>query len=260
MSNEPPQNPSRITIYKTFGKELKEVFLGGIRQLASAKWMLVHLGLILAVIVYLGMPYDRVLLEGLKSHSSGPGTEAVARQISFWGDYLTGIVPLTLLIWLGGVVLQKSQWRRAALALILASSLAGMTANSFRLTLGRPRPAAGLPDGFYGLQKRAKYHGFPSGHAATAFGGATALVMSLPAVGVPCVFLAFTVGWSRMELNRHFPTDILVGGMLGIVSGWAMGHAARRRRPTLLPGVDQSENQGPLPLGKPGPRDSNPPV
>ena len=181
-----------------------------------------------AVFCVMVWPHDGVVLAEVRGWSDGELRDA-ARGISFWGDFLTWTVPMCVLLAVLGWVFRKPRWRHAAMACLLAAIMAGATANAFRFTLGRPRPAAELPDGFYGLQKRAKYHGFPSGHAATAFGTATALAVALPPVGIPCLVIAGAVGWSRMELRRHYVTDIMVGGFLGILCGVSLGRAARRR-------------------------------
>jgi membrane-associated phospholipid phosphatase len=153
-----------------------------------------------------------------------------ARKISFWGDYLTWTVPMALAIWWGAERFGSRSWRRMALACLLAASVAGITANCFRLSLGRPRPHANLDDGFYGLQKRAMYHSFPSGHAATAFGTAVPLWFLSPPAGAAATGFAVLVGWSRMQLDKHYPTDILAGMALGITMGIAAGKTVRRQR------------------------------
>ncbi|NJK92377.1 MAG: phosphatase PAP2 family protein [Blastochloris sp.] len=94
--------------------------------------------------------------------------------------------------------------------------------------LGSAPAQRGITGWFLWSAKRAKYHGFPSGHAATAFGTATALAVYYPPVGIPVLAGAGLVGWSRMKLDRHFPNDIVVGGLIGIVYGLLLGSAARK--------------------------------
>lgn len=154
----------------------------------------------------------------------------LARELSYWGDFVPGTLPLFLVLWILATWRGKRKWQRAAFAVLMAAVVAGMTANLFRLTLGRPRPAAKLPPGFYGLQSKSHYHGFPSGHAATSFGTAIPLLyVNLP-LGIAATTVAAGVGWSRMQLERHYPSDILVGSLLGIVVGVAMGSRFVRPR------------------------------
>ncbi len=151
------------------------------------------------------------------------------RAIYFWGDFLTGSVLASVLVWLAGSVAGKRLWRWAALAALLASACAGLVANSLRLTTGRPRPLyERIPDGFYGICLDHRYHAFPSDHSATAWGTAAALVVTVPAVGVAAVAGATVVGWSRMYLRAHRPTDVWTGAGLGVIFGVVLGIAARR--------------------------------
>jgi len=88
----------------------------------------------------------------------------------------------------------------------------------------RPRPFMSYPDRInpvnYGTGPS-----FPSGHTTLAFSTATSLALTRRqwAVTLPITLWAGSVGYSRMYLGRHFPTDVLGGLAVGIVSG-ILGH------------------------------------
>ena len=64
------------------------------------------------------------------------------------------------------------------------------------------------------------YHGFPSGHAATAFAVAAALAGWAPARRCGFVLAAASgVGASRIVLNAHFLSDVLGGALIGWWAG-----------------------------------------
>ena len=56
---------------------------------------------------------------------------------------------------------------------------------------------------------------FPSGHATTAFALATLLSLWYPRWTGGFLALAALVGWSRVVLGSHFPSDVLGGAILG---------------------------------------------
>lgn len=58
---------------------------------------------------------------------------------------------------------------------------------------------------------------FPSGHTLFAFGAATIIFIYNKGLGLLAYLFAIVMGFSRMYLYMHFPTDVLIGGILGII-------------------------------------------
>ena len=60
-------------------------------------------------------------------------------------------------------------------------------------------------------------YSMPSGHTSTAFATATSLSMAYPKwyVVVPSFVWASSVGYSRMHLGVHYPSDVLIGALVG---------------------------------------------
>ena len=56
---------------------------------------------------------------------------------------------------------------------------------------------------------------FPSGHALYAFMMATLLAHWFPKFQVIFFLLAGFIGWTRIYLGLHYPTDVIAGGLLG---------------------------------------------
>jgi membrane-associated phospholipid phosphatase len=64
---------------------------------------------------------------------------------------------------------------------------------------------------------------FPSGHASATFATAAVLERHLGyRAAWPTFAIAAYVGASRLHDNRHFLSDVLFGGALGIASGWTV--------------------------------------
>ncbi len=89
--------------------------------------------------------------------------------------------------------------------------------NSFR----RERPDITYP-GMLDIYEVRSDFAMPSGHTSSAFSTATSLTLRYPEwyVAVPAYVWATSVGFSRMHLGVHYPTDILAGAVLGAGSAW----------------------------------------
>lgn len=168
---------------------------------------------------------DRELRKGLKDLSG---------EIGKWGDFAGYNLMLVIAVWMGGRAFRSRYFQRLAVASMLCAIFAGLVANVFRFTVGRPRPSAiakkGVPDGWYGPQVRWDYNSFPSGHTATAFGSSIPLAVAMPVVGVPAMICATGVCWARMYGNQHHPSDVAVAIWIAILFGIPLGLAVRRTR------------------------------
>lgn len=91
--------------------------------------------------------------------------------------------------------------------------------SGLKYTINRARPYEQHPDDVVKRTSSGKYS-FPSGHTSSAFATATAVTLSTKKwyVAVPSYAYACIVGYSRMRLGVHFPSDVLGGMILGIGS------------------------------------------
>ena len=88
----------------------------------------------------------------------------------------------------------------------------------------RPRPY-NIPEGLLSaadliIPKPMGIYSFPSSHSATAFAAATGIFFLNKKWGLGAYILAALIGFSRLYLYVHFPTDVLFGAVFGIVCAW----------------------------------------
>jgi undecaprenyl-diphosphatase len=142
------------------------------------------------------------------------------------------------LVWIVLSALVAVVRRRLQVFLLVTSGvfLADLLALAVKLLTQRSRPYIREPE-LEPLIKAALDLSFPSGHAATAFAGATLLASRLPRLAIPLFLLAAGVAWSRVYVGVHYPLDVLVGAVLGIAVGVTLaylGRAAPRARARAL--------------------------
>jgi undecaprenyl-diphosphatase len=121
----------------------------------------------------------------------------------------------------------------AAVSATVAYAAASGLSAAFKDLTDRARPPLQDPD-IIGIGLPGS-SAMPSAHAATAFAAAVAIGMVHPRLRPWVLALAALVSVSRVYLGVHFPTDVLVGALLGVACGWAVGTLTRRAVRRLPP-------------------------
>ncbi len=120
------------------------------------------------------------------------------------------------------IMLATRRYRRTAV-IMLASIAAGyIVANLImKNVFARSRPFW-IRDDVILLIKGPKDYSFPSGHTVSAFVSATVLFIRHRRFGIPALLLAALIGFSRLYLYVHFPSDVFGGMLVGIAVGTLM--------------------------------------
>lgn len=143
-----------------------------------------------------------------------------AATLTDFGTYW-GVVPVTTALAL--ILLFLRRWRQSG---YLLTTIAGCYAinPTVKVLLHRSRPSlwelsTPLPSDF----------AFPSGHAMSSMTLVVALVVLswgsryCALIAIAGIIYALAIGWTRMYLGVHFPSDVLGGWMLAIA--WAVGNS-----------------------------------
>ena len=84
-------------------------------------------------------------------------------------------------------------------------------------------------------------YAFPSGHTSSAFATATSLAITTKKwyVVVPAFAWSASVGYSRIYLGQHYPSDVIMGAIVGtssaIICHWASKQLAKRKKTKTIP-------------------------
>lgn len=146
---------------------------------------------------------------------------------------LFGGLLIALLIW-GG-----PRGRRAAIiALLVVVAADQLSSTLLKPWIGRVRPCFALDSVRLLWPRQAHSPSFPSGHATNTMAVAVVLFSVRPWVGWVALVVAVLVGYSRIYIGVHYPSDVLGGALLGALVGAAglslaarIEGAVRKNRP-----------------------------
>jgi undecaprenyl-diphosphatase len=160
---------------------------------------------------------DQHLREAVRGYASPWLTQLMIAASRYGGP--SWLVPIGLVLAIGFLV---KRWYRGAVLVLVTMAGAGLLNTLLKQTFARARPAAFFPD--YPLPTSLS---FPSGHAffaASFLGGVAALLSgrirstALRAViWVATVGLILLIGFSRVYLGVHYPSDVFAGYAAAIV-------------------------------------------
>lgn len=112
-------------------------------------------------------------------------------------------------------LMKVKSWGTCFLYGLIAS---GITIHLIKFLTGRARPNQ-TPDHypwiFEPLNTHWHFHSFPSGHSQTLFSAAVAFCFAFPKAKYPILLIATALATTRVLLNQHFLSDVLMGSYLG---------------------------------------------
>ena len=137
-------------------------------------------------------------------------------------------------IWAHGHFSDKKEYKRESYKSALGIGLALGITSGLKYAVNRTRPYTEYPNDIIKRDETGPYS-FPSGHTTGAFATATSLSLTYKKwyVCVPSYLYAGFVGYSRMRLGVHYPSDVLGGAVIGTGSSllvWLIDKKIRTKR------------------------------
>ena len=145
---------------------------------------------------------DNIVWKGL-SHSAEPIAVAIPA-----GMFATALIT------------HDKKLKIQSLEVLGSLAIATATTQILKRVINKPRPYATYGDVYPDIIEFGK--SFPSGHTTTAFSTAMSLTMVTKKwyVAVPAFTWAASVGYSRLYLGQHYPSDVIMGAVVGTASGF----------------------------------------
>ena len=160
--------------------------------------------------------FDTRLLRSINDQST--------RNDKLWLGITYSVTPVAIatpiVLYTFGYLHYLPDGKRKSYVAIGGWALNGLLTVGLKYGINRERPFVSDPN-IYKKTKAGPYS-FPSGHTSLAFVTATNITLACPKwyVAVPAYLWAGSVGYSRMHLGVHYPSDVLAGAIIATLSGF----------------------------------------
>ncbi|MDD3223144.1 MAG: phosphatase PAP2 family protein [Clostridium sp.] len=155
--------------------------------------------------------FDNLILISIKNNMHGYIADKIMIMSTDLGNMAIAWVVIAI-----ALIISK-RYRKVGvmvLAALLLSTILGEVI--LKNLVKRPRPCFYIPQVDMIIKKPTSYS-FPSGHAMSSFAAAGVISKYLKKYAVVFYVLALVIAFSRLYLYVHYPTDVIVGIILGII-------------------------------------------
>ena len=161
---------------------------------------------------------------------------AVWTNLSSTSKYISVGVPVGYFV--AGLIHNNKDLKQKAVYTAATILLNTATTTLLKNVVKRERPY-NVYTGIFPDKLESDYS-FPSGHTSSAFATATSLAITTKKwyVALPAYAWSAGVGYSRIYLGQHYPSDVLMGALVGtssaLICHWATKQLAKRKKSKIV--------------------------
>lgn len=169
------------------------------------------------------LQFDFAILYAIQNHIVNPFLTVPMKAITSMGNGGTVWIIISL------VLLCFKKTRKAGFfSLISLMLVAILNNNIIKAIVQRPRPFTYTEISL--LISAPGGYSFPSGHTSSSFAAAAAIFLQNKKIGIAALVLAALIGFSRLYFFVHFPSDVFVGMLEGILTAFLITKIADQAR------------------------------
>lgn len=158
---------------------------------------------------------DGNLLLLIQEYLRTDGMTPFWKFITFLGDMGWFWIALSV------ILLIPKKTRKIGITCLISLAIGTLITNvALKNMIARTRPYEVIP-GLQLLVDKQSDFSFPSGHSCASFAVAMVILRLSPKIwGFLAVVLASLIAFSRLYVGVHYPSDVIVGIMIGIFTAW----------------------------------------
>lgn len=161
---------------------------------------------------------DGNILLFLQEYARTPVLDKIMNAVTSMGD--KGLLAVLICI----ILLFSRKYKKAGciagISLIMEFILVNLVLKN---AVGRIRPYD-MVEGLVCITRMPHDFSFPSGHTGSSFAVAGAILLNMPKkYGITAIVIAAAIGFSRLYLGVHYPTDVLAGAVIGMATAILAG-------------------------------------
>lgn len=144
-----------------------------------------------------------------------------------------GLISLVIVLWLTAFYMGNTKIRKTLLVVALLTFFSDMATMAIKYIVQRERPCEALED-IRVLINCSDSFSFPSRHTVDMFAIGIFLSYKYQKMALTLIVLSLVTGYGRIYVGAHYPFDVLIGAMIGIVFAFIFHYIDEKKLHPLI--------------------------